>query len=45
MEGHSHNDPLLLTLALDGKQVIAEPGSYNYTYDPAMRNRFRGTVA
>ena len=42
--GHSHNDQLSLTLTLDGKQVIADPGSYLYTPDPVMRNKFRGTA-
>lgn len=42
--GHSHNDQLSLTLTLGGKQVIADPGSYLYTPDPVMRNKFRGTA-
>ena len=43
--GHSHNDQLSLTLTLDGKQIIADPGSYLYTPDPVMRNKFRGTAS
>ncbi|WP_187620317.1 heparinase II/III family protein [Selenomonas ruminis] len=42
--GHSHNDQLSLTLTLDGKTIIADPGSYLYTPDPVMRNKFRGTA-
>ena len=43
--GHSHNDQLSLTLTLDGKTIIADPGSYLYTPDPVMRNKFRGTAS
>jgi hypothetical protein len=41
--GHAHNDQLSITLALDGQEVIADPGTGIYLAQPAMRNRFRST--
>jgi len=43
--GHSHNDLLSYELSLAGRLVVADPGTYVYTSDPAARNRFRATAA
>jgi hypothetical protein len=43
--GHSHNDKLSFELHLGGVPVIVDPGTGNYTRDPALRNHFRGTAA
>lgn len=42
--GHAHNDQLSIELALGGRQVVVDPGTYLYTPVPAARNRFRGTA-
>lgn len=41
--GHAHNDQLSITLALDGSEVLVDPGTYVYLPSPALRNRFRST--
>jgi heparinase II/III-like protein len=43
--GHAHNDQLSLEVTLDGKEWIADPGSYLYTPLPARRNQFRSMWA
>ena len=43
--GHGHNDQMSLSLRIDGRDVIVDPGSYLYTPAPAWRNRFRATAA
>ncbi|WP_040637678.1 alginate lyase family protein [Mitsuokella sp. oral taxon 131] len=43
--GHSHNDQLALTLQIDGKDILRDPGTYVYTPLPDQRNRFRSTNA
>lgn len=41
---HAHNDKLSIEVCLDGRRLIADPGSGRYTSDPALRNRLRGTA-
>jgi hypothetical protein len=41
--GHAHADALSLTLSLDGKPFLIDPGTATYTMDPEVRNRFRST--
>jgi hypothetical protein len=41
--GHAHNDKLSFELFLKGKNIIIDPGTYNYTAEPEMRNLFRST--
>jgi uncharacterized heparinase superfamily protein len=42
--GHSHNDQLSYEFAT-GTPLIVDSGTYAYTFDPAARNRSRGTGA
>ena len=41
--GHAHNDKLSFELAIDGQDVIVDPGTYVYTSFPEERNKFRST--
>ncbi len=43
--GHAHNDQLAIELSIDGEDWLRDPGSYLYTADPALRNRYRGVAA
>ena len=43
--GHAHNDQLSITLRIDGKDIIVDPGTYLYTPLPERRNAFRSTTA
>ena len=43
--GHAHNDQLSITLRIDGKDIIVDPGTYLYTPLPERRNEFRSTTA
>lgn len=43
--GHAHNDQLSITLRIDGKDIIVDPGIYLYTPLPERRNEFRSTTA
>jgi hypothetical protein len=43
--GHAHNDPLAISVWLDGLQVIVDPGTGIYLGRPAWRDRFRGVAA
>ena len=43
--GHTHDDNLAMTLQIDGRDVIADPGSYLYTSFPDIRERYRGIDA
>lgn len=42
--GHAHNDQLSITLRIDGKDIIVDPGTYIYTPLPRRRNEFRSTT-
>lgn len=42
---HDHNDQLGLTLHLDGRDWIADPGTYRYTADLAERDAYRSVQA
>lgn len=42
--GHAHNDQLSITLRIDGKDIIVDPGTYLYTPLPERRNEFRSTM-
>jgi hypothetical protein len=43
--GHAHNDLCSYELLVDGVLLVADPGTYVYTADPAARNAFRSTRA
>ena len=43
--GHAHCDALTLELQVDGQDWIADPGTAEYTSDPATRNRYRSVLA
>ena len=42
--GHAHNDKLSITLTIDHEEVLKDPGTYNYTAYPDLRNKFRSTA-
>jgi hypothetical protein len=41
--GHHHNDKLSFDLWIDGKDQYRDPGSYVYTADVPIRNKYRST--
>jgi hypothetical protein len=43
--GHSHCDLLALHLAIDGRECLADPGTFRYIPDFGERDAFRGTTA
>lgn len=43
--GHGHSDALSIELWADGKSILRDPGTYTYTADPAIRNRYRSAAA
>jgi len=43
--GHNHNDQMSLELTMDGVDIWRDPGSYLYTSNPAIRNKFRSVSA
>lgn len=43
--GHVHNDKLSFELFVNGKEMFTDAGSYCYTSDVVMRNKFRSTQA
>ena len=43
--GHSHNDKLSVFLTVDGKNILADPGTYLYTPSSAGRNKFRSSFS
>jgi len=42
---HGHADALSLTLSVNGRPVIVDPGTYRYNGDPEFRRYFKGTRA
>ncbi len=42
---HDHNDQLALTLHLDGRDRVGDPGTYRYTADAAERDAYRSVAA
>ena len=42
---HGHADALSFTLAVGDEQLLVDPGTYTYHYDPEARAYFRGTRA
>jgi len=43
--GHGHADALSITLSVQGKPLLIDPGMPCYNEDVPMRNHFRGTAA
>lgn len=43
--GHDHNDQLGIELFMNGELLIRDPGTYTYTADPDLRNRYRSVDA
>jgi hypothetical protein len=43
--GHGHCDKLSIEIHVGGEKVIADPGTYCYTSEPAERDRFRSTAS
>jgi hypothetical protein len=43
--GHAHADALSMTLTLDGRPLLVDPGTATYTMQPHIRDRFRGTAS
>ena len=43
--GHAHADALSLTVALEGRPLLIDPGTYTYTCDPARRDRLRSSMS
>jgi hypothetical protein len=41
--GHAHNDQLSFCLFVHGREIFTDPGTFNYTAYPIMRNLFRST--
>ena len=42
--GHAHNDKLSITLAIDGRALLVDPGTGVYTRNTALRDRLRSTA-
>lgn len=43
--GHAHADVLSFELALRGRPVFVDPGTYTYTVDRVQRDAFRSSIA
>lgn len=43
--GHSHADTLSIEVAVGGKTMLVDPGTYSYHESEKVRNYFRSTVA
>jgi len=42
--GHAHADALSLTLSVRGLPLLVDPGTFCYTTDPRLRDRFRSST-
>jgi hypothetical protein len=42
---HSHSDALQLLLAVDGRPMLVDPGTFHYYADPEWRDYFRSSAA
>ena len=42
--GHAHADALSLTVALEGRPLLIDPGTYTYTCDPRRRDQLRSSM-
>ena len=42
---HTHNDKLSIELLVDSRYITRDPGTYVYTPEPKLRNRFRSVTA
>ena len=43
--GHAHADALSLTLSIDGRRLLIDPGTCTYTMDASVRDRMRSTAS
>ena len=43
--GHAHNDQLAMEIEIDGEPWAQDPGSFTYTADLALRDRYRSVLA
>ena len=43
--GHAHADALSLTLSIDGRPLLIDPGTGTYTMDASLRDRMRSTAS
>jgi Heparinase II/III-like protein/Heparinase II/III N-terminus len=41
--GHSHADTLSVTVRVNGREVLIDPGTFTYVADAKLRDAFRGT--
>ncbi len=42
--GHAHADALAVTLNVEGRPLLIDPGTATYTVNPRLRDRMRGTA-
>ncbi|QDU40073.1 Heparinase II/III-like protein [Maioricimonas rarisocia] len=42
--GHAHCDQLAIEVQFEGRDILADPGSFLYTPDPEQRNRYRSVA-
>ena len=45
IEGHAHNDSLSVFLAINGKKIFLDSGTYSYNIDKEKRKYYRGREA
>lgn len=45
LAAHAHCDALAIALAVDGRRVLVDRGTYRYSGDPRERDRYRSTAA